>query len=55
MEGDYGHYSIVTRIDRRSGLITLRDPYRISGARIGSFGWNVFIKALVGRQRRART
>jgi hypothetical protein len=26
-EGDYGHYSIVTRIDRRSGLITLRDPY----------------------------
>lgn len=24
---DYGHYSIVTRIDRRSGLITLRDPY----------------------------
>jgi hypothetical protein len=26
-EGDYGHYSIVTRIDRRGGLITLRDPY----------------------------
>lgn len=26
-EGDYGHYSIVTRIDRRRGLITLRDPY----------------------------
>lgn len=25
--GDYGHYSIVTRIDRRRGLITLRDPY----------------------------
>jgi hypothetical protein len=24
---DYGHYSIVTRIDRRRGLITLRDPY----------------------------
>lgn len=27
VNGDYGHYSIVTRIDRRSGLITLRDPY----------------------------
>ena len=26
-EGDYGHYSVVTRIDPRSGLITLRDPY----------------------------
>lgn len=26
-EGDYGHYSIATRIDRRQGLITLRDPY----------------------------
>jgi hypothetical protein len=26
-EGDYGHYSIVTRIDRRRGLLTLRDPY----------------------------
>jgi hypothetical protein len=26
-EGDYGHYSIVTRIDLRRGLITLRDPY----------------------------
>lgn len=26
-EGDYGHYSVVTRIDRRRGLIVLRDPY----------------------------
>ncbi len=26
-EGDYGHYSVVTRIDRARGLITLRDPY----------------------------
>lgn len=25
--GEYGHYSIVTRIDQRRGLITLRDPY----------------------------
>ena len=25
--GDYGHYSIVTCVDRRRGLITLRDPY----------------------------
>jgi hypothetical protein len=24
---DYGHYSIVTRVDRRRGLVTLRDPY----------------------------
>jgi len=27
VNGDYGHYSVVTRIDRRGGLITLRDPY----------------------------
>jgi hypothetical protein len=27
INSDYGHYSIVTRIDRRHGLITLRDPY----------------------------
>lgn len=26
-EGEYGHYSIVTRVDPRRGLITLRDPY----------------------------
>ena len=26
-EGDYGHYSVVTRVDSRRGLITLRDPY----------------------------
>lgn len=25
--GEYGHYSVVTRIDQRRGLITLRDPY----------------------------
>ncbi|MGE5601461.1 MAG: hypothetical protein ACM30E_00320 [Nitrososphaerales archaeon] len=25
--GDYGHYSIVTRVDLRRGLVTLRDPY----------------------------
>ncbi len=27
MAGDYGHYSVVTCVDRRRGLITLRDPY----------------------------
>lgn len=27
VEGDYGHYSIVISVDRRRGLITLRDPY----------------------------
>jgi hypothetical protein len=27
VRGDYGHYSIVTCVDRRRGLITLRDPY----------------------------
>ncbi len=25
--GDYGHYSIVTHVDTRRGLITIRDPY----------------------------
>ncbi len=25
--GDYGHYSVVTCVDRRRGRITLRDPY----------------------------
>ncbi len=27
-EGDYGHYSIVTRIDRRRGLVHILDPYK---------------------------
>ncbi len=27
VEGDYGHYSAVTRVDPSRGLITLRDPY----------------------------
>lgn len=26
-KNDYGHYSVVTRVDRHSGLITIRDPY----------------------------
>lgn len=26
-EGDYGHYSIVTCVNQRRGLITIRDPY----------------------------
>ena len=52
-EGDYGHYSIVTRIDRRSGLITLRDPYPDFWREIGLWAGLVH-QALVGCQRGAR-
>jgi hypothetical protein len=40
---DYGHYSIVTHIDRRRGLVTIADPYMdfCHGDRIFSYDWFV--------------
>ena len=53
-EGDYGHYSIVTRIDRRSGLIIAPRSLSRFLARGSGLSAGMVHQALVGRQRRAR-
>lgn len=41
--GDYGHYSVVTRVDRARGLITLRDPYPDFWRKDRVFGLDWFV------------
>ncbi|HEX9115138.1 MAG TPA: cysteine peptidase family C39 domain-containing protein [Anaerolineae bacterium] len=40
-EADYGHYSIVTAIDRRRGLVRIQDPYKAfyTQDRVFSISW----------------
>jgi hypothetical protein len=41
---DYGHYSIVTHIDRRRGLVTIADPYVDFCNRDRVFPYDWFVK-----------